>query len=323
MANDPHHHVDHVDGHGVEHHDDDHHEHHVIAWPILVGILIVLLFFTMLTVNTAQAEVWFAGAFDVHIPTLVNVFVAMSIATVKAWLVCMYFMGLKYDTNPLNGIVILFTLFCLAMFLGFTAIDLGNRDGNERYKSGEIVAGGVGGPHTINNGMNMVDMAKQNKIEELAMKEAKANGREAPSDEDMTVALDKFWTAHYGHITKIAKLKRNSYDVDNRFASLGFEKLAKGVKSGVIDYLPKTEHEKGVYHVGAELPAGAIKRTGLTKGLFDAHDAHDDHGHDHGDHDHDNADHDANTDSNTDTDTHDDHAEGAHSMSDGSGDHGG
>ena len=307
MAHDLHKHDDH--GHGHDGHD-EHHEHHVIAWPILVGILIVLMIFTMLTVNTAQAEVWFSNAFDVHIPTLVNVFVAMSIATVKAWLVCMYFMGLKYDTNPLNGIVILFTLFCLAMFLGFTAIDLGNRDSNERYKSGEIVAGGIGGPHTVNNGMNMVDLAKQIKIDDLALKEAKAHGREAPSDEDMSAALDKFWTAHYGHITKIAKLKHHSYDVDNRFASLGFEKLAKGVKAGKIDQLPKVEHEAGVYHVGAELPAGAITRTGLTKGLFDAHGTRDNHG-------------DAHNDGHNSGAHTNDHAEGAPPMNAGSGDHGG
>jgi hypothetical protein len=74
----------------------------------------------------------------------VNVAVAMSIATVKATLVLMYFMLLRYS-NPINTIVFLVCLLAFALFLFFTGLDLGNRGNIDPVKASAIQAGGVGG----------------------------------------------------------------------------------------------------------------------------------------------------------------------------------
>jgi cytochrome c oxidase subunit 4 len=117
--------------------------HHVYSWQFLTGILFILLFFTFLTILVSDAESWLVKSVAITIPDFVNVLIAMSIATVKAMFVVMYFMGLRRG-NPLNVLIFLFTLFAFALFIGFTAIDLGNRDHAYPYKGKEIQAGGNG-----------------------------------------------------------------------------------------------------------------------------------------------------------------------------------
>jgi cytochrome c oxidase subunit 4 len=120
-----------------------HHAHkHVIVSAFTNRIVLaVLLTFTVATVGLANAEVWFEQFFGFVFPAWVNVFVAMSIATIKATLVVMYFMQLRYD-NPINTVIFAFSLFAFALFLGFTTIDLGNRGKIYSFKSGEIQVGG-------------------------------------------------------------------------------------------------------------------------------------------------------------------------------------
>ena len=118
---DPHHF--HSDEEG--HHDD--HGHHVTSWQFMTLILFALLFFTGLTVWTASAEVWISDNLGIQITQLWNVIIAMSIATVKAMLVCMYFMHLKHDT-PLNTYILLFTFVTMSLFMLFPALDLGTRN---------------------------------------------------------------------------------------------------------------------------------------------------------------------------------------------------
>lgn len=123
------------------------HKHVIVSAFTNRVVLAVLLTFTVLTVGLANAEVWFEQFFGFVFPAWVNVFVAMSIATIKATLVVMYFMQLRYD-NPINTVIFGFSLFAFALFLGFTTIDLGNRGKIYAYKSGEIQVGGnriVGG----------------------------------------------------------------------------------------------------------------------------------------------------------------------------------
>ncbi|MDO8527817.1 MAG: c-type cytochrome [Deltaproteobacteria bacterium] len=59
-----------------------------------------------------------------------NIFVAMLVATIKAVLVCLFFMHLKYD-NRLNQVVFVSSLLFLAIFVGLTASDEWDR---ETYK---------------------------------------------------------------------------------------------------------------------------------------------------------------------------------------------
>ena len=133
----------HTAEHDIDPHGAGHHEHVILSWQLLVGVLVTLLFLTALTVFTAQAEQWIMDTWQIHIPRWVNIVGAMSIATVKALLVCAFFMQLKYD-KPLNSIVMLFCLFCVWLFLMFSMIDLGNRDKVIPYRAEVPSLGGTG-----------------------------------------------------------------------------------------------------------------------------------------------------------------------------------
>ena len=129
---DPHHELKHAHG-----------DHVILRMSTLAGVLGVLLFFTVLTVGQARAEIWANETFHIHIPQIVNALIVLAIAVVKASLVALFFMQLKYD-SPLNGIVLVFSIFAVALFLGFSMIDLGMRNAIEDYKAGEIQQGGLG-----------------------------------------------------------------------------------------------------------------------------------------------------------------------------------
>ena len=144
---------------------DDHAHGHVIM-PLftLRAVLVALLFFTFLTVGVAWVEKWVMTTFDVSIPWWVNVSVVLVIATIKSVLVCMYFMQLKFD-NPINSIIFGFCLFALALFMGFTIIDLHSRDLVYDYKKGEVIAGGTGAGIKATDSLPVSVFAKQRVIE--------------------------------------------------------------------------------------------------------------------------------------------------------------
>ena len=228
------------------------HGHPVVSWQIQLGVLLVLLFFTFTTVLFYNAESWVEHAFEIHLPWWVNVIGAMSIATVKALLVCMYFMGLRYD-KALNTFAMLFCLFCVGLFLAFSMIDLETRDRVNPWKKGEITLGGTGKAldapsidprfnsyvgNTINTGgLSIVEYSRQMGIEKKGSEEA-------------------FWTYLYNHHPH----GRYPDDTNDYYTKLGFA------------------------HNG-QLPTAdkSIPRRGLTPGLFSAVDPaelHDDHGDD-------------------------------------------
>lgn len=131
---------DELDPHGAGTHGQ--HKSHVIVGPITLRlVLLVLLFFTILTVGQAQLEVYLAHQFNIDFPKWVNIAFCMAIAVVKALLVMGYFMQLKYD-NPINSVVMAFTFLALALFLGFTALDLGTRAAVYPWKVAGVVPGG-------------------------------------------------------------------------------------------------------------------------------------------------------------------------------------
>ncbi len=153
---------DELDPHGMGSHGQ--HASHAIVGPItLRTVLGVLLFFTILTVAQAQAEVAIAHALDFTFPRWVNVAFCMGIAVVKAALVMLYFMQLRYD-NPLNSVIMGVTLFCFAIFVGFTALDLGNRGSVYDFKVKQVVAGGTGEGL---GGKPMVEAARAKHLEKL------------------------------------------------------------------------------------------------------------------------------------------------------------
>ncbi len=247
------------DPHGALHHGDEPHGHPVVAWQIQLGVLLALLFFTFLTVAFYNAEAWVETAFEIHLPWWVNVAGAMSIATVKAVLVCMFFMQLRYD-KAINTFAMLFCLVCVGLFLGFSMIDLENRDRVVEWKKAEATLGGTGtaldapaidpqfdariSPRINTQGQSIVEFRRQEAIAAI-----QAEGK---TEKDF---WKKYYAKHAHH--------RHPADEANYFEALGFDHASE---------LPDANR--------------TFTRTGLTPGLFSAvdpselHDAHgsDDHG---------------------------------------------
>jgi cytochrome c oxidase subunit IV len=87
------------------------HLSHVMSPQMLLTVFGLLLLLTALTVGLAMVPL---GAWEIWI--------SLGIATVKAGLVALYFMHLRYDA-PLNGAIFVFSLVFVALFLGFTLMD--------------------------------------------------------------------------------------------------------------------------------------------------------------------------------------------------------
>jgi len=96
---------------------DEHGHHHVASFGMLMGILIILLIMTALTVWTAKF---------VDLGDLGNLILAMFIATFKATLVCAIFMHLLHD-KLLNSVILVTCIGLVVCFIGFTAIDMKSR----------------------------------------------------------------------------------------------------------------------------------------------------------------------------------------------------
>lgn len=216
-----------------------HHGHVVVPQRLLLGVLAILLFFTLLTVAAAQAEHWFSHTFDVVIPQWVNVAVALSIAAVKTTIVALYFMQLRYD-NPMNAMVVVFTLFVLAFFLGFTAIDLTSRDTLYAEKAHAIVPGGAAGEITTSRGESvplgrgMATFAREKA--ETVIDNAIAAGVEIEN-----AAAAKF---EHHRIEEIIELRREGKPLPPELAA-HVAKLLKGIESlhKAGKHLPAWLHE--------------------------------------------------------------------------------
>jgi len=98
----------------VDHHDDHHGLSHVASMKVLLATGGSLLMLTLVTV----------GATRVDFGANINLAVAMAIAVLKATLVILFFMHLKYDR--LFHTVIFVSAICAAsLFVGFTLMDSG------------------------------------------------------------------------------------------------------------------------------------------------------------------------------------------------------
>jgi cytochrome c oxidase subunit 4 len=84
---------------------------HVMPPYVLVGVFIALIVLTVVTV----AATW------IDLGEL-NLWLAMGIASVKAVLVALYFMHLRYD-NPVNALLFVGALVFVALFLTLTLMD--------------------------------------------------------------------------------------------------------------------------------------------------------------------------------------------------------
>ena len=84
---------------------------HIVPMNLLVGVFLALSFLTVLTVAAIKIDVG-----DL------NIVIALVIATVKAALVVMYFMHLRWD-GGFNRLLFLGTIVFLLLFLGFALMD--------------------------------------------------------------------------------------------------------------------------------------------------------------------------------------------------------
>jgi cytochrome c oxidase subunit 4 len=96
---------------------------HVVPARVLIGVWAALLVLTVATVTVTWKDFG---------PGL-NLWIAMGVATVKAALVLLYFMHLRYD-RPVNAIFFIFALFFVALFIGGAMTD------SQHYQS-ELIRG--------------------------------------------------------------------------------------------------------------------------------------------------------------------------------------
>lgn len=84
---------------------------HLVGVPILLGTCLALLVLTWITYVVTFIDL---GA--------LNIWIAMIIATVKATLVCLYFMHLRWD-KPFNVMVLVGSLLFVLLFVGIAMTD--------------------------------------------------------------------------------------------------------------------------------------------------------------------------------------------------------
>jgi cytochrome c oxidase subunit IV len=86
---------------------------HVMPLPIYFGIFGVLLFLTIVTVGVSL----------IGLPAVPAIIVAVIVATVKASLVVLYFMHLRYE-NTFFSLIFVGSLFFVALFFMITLLDV-------------------------------------------------------------------------------------------------------------------------------------------------------------------------------------------------------
>ncbi len=84
---------------------------HVVPPKVLLAVYGVLLLLTLITVKVTDFEM---GQF--------NIWVALFVALLKAGVVALYFMHLRWD-SPFNGLVLISALFFVVIFIGVAVLD--------------------------------------------------------------------------------------------------------------------------------------------------------------------------------------------------------
>lgn len=91
----------------------ENHHHHIISFNKNVAVFITLLILTVVTVAAAKVDMG----------SVLNVTVALLIATTKATCVALWFMHLKFD-SWINRIVFISGFFFVALLWVFSVIDV-------------------------------------------------------------------------------------------------------------------------------------------------------------------------------------------------------
>lgn len=95
---------------------------HVVPVPLLLAVFGLLLFLTVITVAVTMVDL---GP--------LNIWIALAIAVVKASVVALYFMHLRYD-RPFHGFILIASLFFVALLIGLALIDSTTYQPNLLYK---------------------------------------------------------------------------------------------------------------------------------------------------------------------------------------------
>ncbi|MBK9265013.1 MAG: cytochrome C oxidase subunit IV family protein [Polyangiaceae bacterium] len=109
---------------------DGEHHPHVLPFSIYIGTWVTLLFLTVVTVAASYVNLGHTG----------NLIVALLIATIKASVVALIFMHLKWD-HKFHGIIFASSLIFLAIFIGITMSDTqfrGELEGMENQRPVDI-----------------------------------------------------------------------------------------------------------------------------------------------------------------------------------------
>lgn len=118
---------------------EDHH-HVTPFWPMF-WVFSILLVLTALTVWSSNIHHFWIGNTEIHVGSTAHILMALVIATVKAILVGMYFMHLKYD-SPMNTAVVAATIFGVLLFIGLTLADSTTRSAFDSGQHQKVMAGG-------------------------------------------------------------------------------------------------------------------------------------------------------------------------------------
>jgi cytochrome c oxidase subunit 4 len=105
-----------------------HAKHHHGSAALYIRTLVALLILTALTVGASYID-FGAG----------NVVIALFIATIKATIVALFFMHLRWD-KPVNAVIACAGFLFLGIFLMFDFIDFGSRDGLQPVNLAPVVA---------------------------------------------------------------------------------------------------------------------------------------------------------------------------------------
>ncbi|QQS48458.1 MAG: cytochrome C oxidase subunit IV family protein [Acidobacteriota bacterium] len=99
----------------------EHTEHHIVPIKVYVAVFLALMVFTAITVAVASfplENIW--GP--------LNIIVALTVAVIKATLVILYFMHVRYSSR-LTQVIIVAGIFWLIILLAFTLADYAARSG--------------------------------------------------------------------------------------------------------------------------------------------------------------------------------------------------
>lgn len=116
----------HGHGHGHGHDGHDHDEPHVLPISVYLGIWGSLVVLTVITVAVSRFDF---GS--------MNTVIAMLVATIKASLVALYFMHLRYD-NKFNLIILVASLLFVSIFFTPTLTDLATRGALDPIKTRQV-----------------------------------------------------------------------------------------------------------------------------------------------------------------------------------------